>query len=1022
MTKSASTILASASRSAPDAVRPSSPADEGGAAVRVSKWVAMGKVDGKSLVYATGAGAGFFLLATLCLALSRFDAALASLWLPNAAAVAVLLLARLRNEIPMLIAIGVGSIAANFASGNSLYLSLIFTSANLTEIVLVPLLVRRTCGGLPDMTDLADLGRFLQYGGVVGPLVSASIAAIALAPGTQSPLTEMFAWFLADSMGMILIVPALLLIADAVRSGALQNREGLVARAGLILGGLCAIALVTGQGSYPLLFLAPPVTLLMAFRLGGLGTALFVPALAGVSAYMTYLGYGPIVQNHTSDISKIFVLQTFVAANFLTGLPIVAILAGRERLTEQMRSSQAELSLLADNVTDAVIKLDNDGVVTYVSPSVREVLDRDPEEMIGSSVIRRTHEDATDRIVATLDRLRNGECEKERVTYRRLLDAEDGTPVFIEADCATAHDPSTGERLGFIVSARDVTDRVELELLLTRARRTAENAARAKSEFLANMSHEIRTPMNGVLGFAELILQDDLDEEHRRHTEMIVQSGRSMMLLLNDILDLSKIEAGQIAIDEAPVDLHATLEECAALHRVSAERKGLELEFACIGGNDGAWLITDALRVRQIVLNLVGNAVKFTDNGRVAVHYRADEEQVTVMVSDSGIGISPSRIDTIFAPFTQGESDTARRFGGTGLGLTISRQLAELLGGWIDVESELGEGATFTLTLPANYTEPKEPAHAETQAIKPADLPQAASVLLVEDHDVNRLLGTEMLERCGQSVAIAHDGNEAIAMVIDSVMRGRPFDLVLMDIQMPGCDGYAATRAIRAEGIGPETMPIVALTANAFPEDIAAAKEAGMQAHLAKPLVFADLARALQRWLPVRIVEAKHEAGEDDSPALNGEVQPPPPHRSARQEPVSAQYSGSDAHMNDGARASPRPAPSETSQGRQSATHSPALLARWTERRTEAIEAVRTALEDGALGSRAGDAGDELAGLVHKLAGTAAMFGEAELGDQAAAFERALRMKLAPEVQEALAFELLSAADNPTDRRSASGG
>jgi CheY-like chemotaxis protein/HPt (histidine-containing phosphotransfer) domain-containing protein len=302
--------------------------------------------------------------------------------------------------------------------------------------------------------------------------------------------------------------------------------------------------------------------------------------------------------------------------------------------------------------------------------------------------------------------------------------------------------------------------------------------------------------------------------------------------------------------------------------------------------------------------------------------------------------------------------------------------------------------------------------------IAPADLPQSSRILLVEDHDVNRLLGTEMLERCGQEVSIAQDGNEAIAMVIDSMVRAKPFDLVFMDIQMPGCDGYAATRAIRGEGIEAETLPIIALTANAFPEDIAAAREAGMQGHLAKPLVFADLARTLQRWLPTRIIEAPAtivggQAADEtrrDEDAGGAAAGSDPVTEAAR-----AQRDGEAATSppnGDMANAPMSPAPFIPPQ-----SHSPALLARWNARRTEAIEAVRAALEDGVLAENGGtaEARDELARLVHKLAGTAAMFGEAKLGEQAAAFEHALRMKLPADARETLAFALLAMAHGPEE-------
>jgi CheY-like chemotaxis protein/anti-sigma regulatory factor (Ser/Thr protein kinase)/HPt (histidine-containing phosphotransfer) domain-containing protein len=383
-------------------------------------------------------------------------------------------------------------------------------------------------------------------------------------------------------------------------------------------------------------------------------------------------------------------------------------------------------------------------------------------------------------------------------------------------------------------------------------------------------------------------------------------------------------------------------------------------------------VLTDGLRLRQIVLNLIGNAVKFTQDGHIRLSYRVTPDEVCIAVSDSGIGINPARLETIFEPFTQGEADTDRRFGGTGLGLSISRQLARLLGGRVEVESTPGIGSCFTLKLPATLVAPELPLLPPEPNL-PLDLPKSSRILLAEDHDINRLLVTEMLERCGQDVAVAQDGHEAIAMVIESIMRGRPFDLVLMDVQMPGCDGYTAARAIRTEGIGPGLLPIIALTANAFPEDIAAARAAGMQAHLAKPVVLADLARALQRWLPTRIVEANALAA---SPAARDRV--------------------------------------------SALAMSPRLVARWQERRHEAVEAVRSALSHGTATTAPDPAAsrEQLIILVHKLAGTAALFGEPDLGDCAAALERALTQGASNASLAALANELLMLADGLACARS----
>ncbi|MCL9982452.1 MAG: ATP-binding protein [Erythrobacter sp.] len=946
--------------------------------------IASGPIDRPTLIASLLGGGGYLLFACASLLLARAGDTVTPVWLPNALAVVLLLRARLRNECLFFGLVFLASLAANGVAQLPWLMALAFSLANVAEIAVVLALTRSADSGQADMTRLAHLARFVWAGGLVGPLVSGLMVAPLMGNDLASVREGVVTWFLTDSMAMLLIVPAGLLMIDRLRGARSPAAARPLESTALLIGGMTCALLVFSQTQYPLIFLIQPITLLHAFRLGSLGTAVHVTGVALVAGAMSLAGIGPIAAVSAEGIAQLHLLQAFIAANFLTGLPVAAILAGRDRMMTQLETAKRQLDLLADNITDAVLRYDLDGICTYASTSVREVLGVPPETFIGKPVTARLHADARDRAVLALRRLLDGTSDKERVTYRRFQDNPDGTPVFLEADCAIIRNPETGLREGVVVAARDVTERVELELLLTRARRHAENAARAKSEFLANMSHEIRTPMNGVLGFAELLLQGELDHQQQRYAEMIVQSGRSMMMLLNDVLDLSKIESGQFSIDDAPVDLHATLSECAALHRLAAEKKGLTLTFACECDDapdcrlddeqTRPWVMTDGLRLRQIMLNLLGNAVKFTEAGTIRLTWRVRAQEVRIVVEDTGIGISAGRLDTIFQPFIQGESDIARRFGGTGLGLSISRQLAGLLGGRIEVESTPGEGSRFTLLLPARLAAPLAEA-AEEAPVQPADLPRASRILLVEDHDINRTLVSEMLERCGQEVAIAHDGNEAIAMVIDATMRGRLYDLVLMDVQMPGCDGYAATRAIRAEGIGPDLLPVIALTANAYPEDIAAARAAGMQGHLAKPIALAQLVRALQRWLPTRIVEAP--------PAMSGPV--------------------------------------ALASGPAGAPLSPRLVARWEARRHEAVEAVRAALRDGTLAAprvataASGPApAEQVALLLHKLAGTAAMFGEADLGDSAAALERALAMEHGAETCIALARELLALADRPS--------
>ncbi len=928
----------------------------------------------------------FACLASLCIAATRFDEPIATIWIPNAVIAAILLHSGHDQRNPMVApAIFIGSLLANWAFAFPTHHAVLFALANTIEIMITVSLTRRLCGGRPDVERLAHLGWFALAACGIASAVSSTVAMFAISVGGPIALDSWLGWYLSDALGMIILVPLILLMFDAVQSRKEVIVHTRVEQAGLLVAGALIAVLFFSQSSYPLMFLITPIVLVHAFRTGALGSALFVLFVAAIATMMTWLGYGPIAASLDAPEKKFFVLQAFMAANFLTGVPVASILTGREKIKQQLEDNQHQLAILAGNATDAILRYNMDERCTYVSPSVTEVLGADPEEFLGKKPTERMHPEACDAIATAQRNLLTGESDKERFTYRRLLDDANGRPVYLEANCSLIRNPASGEPSSIIVSSRDVTERVELEKLLRTAREEAEEAARTKSEFLANMSHEIRTPMNGVLGFAELMLHNPLEPEQRRQVELIVQSGRSMMLLLNDILDLSKIEAGQIEIDHQAVSLVHLMRECAQLHRPTADKKGLTLN---VGGLDEpVRVISDGQRLRQILLNLIGNAVKFTDQGSVSINCSIDDELVRISVEDTGIGIDGERVKQIFRPFAQADRNTARRYGGTGLGLSISNQLANLLDGYIDVESELGIGSRFTLTFPFVEAEPTQTQKISSTpdfepitqpSLNPALLPPASHILLVEDHDINRLLVQTMLERCGQRVSCAHNGNQAIAKVLEAQLHGEPYDLVLMDIQMPECDGYSATRAIRAEGIRAEDLPILALSANAFPEDIAASRKAGMQAHIAKPIIFANLVKNLQRWLPVRIID--EHAANDDPPAM-----------------TNAPVSEREQLARDFNRVleAPEHIPSH------------ALQIQWQNRRREALDAIGNALRGGEL---TGTLGDDLANLVHKLAGTAGIFGEDELGERAAAFERALRSGVDLEVREKLARDLLDAA------------
>nr|WP_247712977.1 ATP-binding protein [Qipengyuania intermedia] len=916
--------------------------------------------DRKSLITGLVGFAGFALLAFLSIELTRGDGRIAVVWLPNALAVAALLRLKVRHERTVVAALFAGNTCANLFVGDALATAIMLSIANMVEIVIALYLVRRLASAHPTMDDTSDLLWFVLGAGLIAPLASATVASLALAGGNGTSLSGVLQWAASDALSMVIIAPAVLVLWDALASPRWLTRRETGEWLVLTLLGTSITLMVFAQTSYPLLFLIPPIIICHAFRLGALGTAFSVMKVATIAILATQWGTGPINLLPMPLHAQLLVLEAFVASSVLVGFPVAAILSTRKRLTDEMVAGRKQLALLTENITDAILRYDLHGVCTYASPSVARVLGAPPADFVGMTTAERVHPEARNVIARTEERLLSGKSRSERFTYRRFLDGPEGEPVYIEADCAIAYDHATGEREGIVVSARDVTERVELEGKLKRAMRHAENAARAKAQFLANMSHEIRTPMNGVLGFADLLARMELDPEAERYAELIARSGRSMMMLLNDILDISKIESGQLVINYETFDLPRLVEDCAGLYMSGAKEKGIKLGVSCPPALP-RHIQSDPLRLRQILLNLIGNAVKFTESGAVTVSVLQEEGRLAIAVEDSGIGIDPKRFEHIFDPFIQEEASTTRRFGGTGLGLSISRQLAELLGGDLTVDSMPGIGSRFMLRIPLQEVD-LDGMTDETQERRAANRlapPPSASVLLAEDHDVNRMLVSAMLEQLGQRVTVAHDGAEAVKMTLDAAQSDAPFDLVLMDIQMPGCDGYSATRTIRKNGVPSSQLPIIALTANAFPEDIAAAQEAGMQAHLAKPLVFEELTAALARWLPVRIVA--------DDPGLR----PPRP----KAEPVRK--------------------------------HSAELLERWSERRTEALAAVSAAVEHNKL---EGVHIEELARTVHKLAGTAGMFGEETLGEKAAALERALRSGVEPVVRRRLAEDLLATA------------
>jgi signal transduction histidine kinase/CheY-like chemotaxis protein len=451
----------------------------------------------------------------------------------------------------------------------------------------------------------------------------------------------------------------------------------------------------------------------------------------------------------------------------------------------------------------------------------------------------------------------------------------DGKEVWVEGAIRYMTTPD-GRPQRMVGAIRNITSRMADERAILAARDEAEASNRAKSTFLATMSHEIRTPLNGVLGMAQAMEADTLSPAQKERLRVVRQSGETLLAILNDVLDLSKIEAAKLELDAAEFEINELARGAYAAFTAIANKKGLSFSLTVEPAAEGVYL-GDSVRLRQILYNLVSNAVKFTERGEVRVHVDRVGEELRLCVSDTGIGIAPEPLSRLFSKFEQADASTTRRYGGTGLGLAICRELAQLMGGAIRAESREGVGSSFFVRLPLPRVAAARPTLPAAPPPPPATAPQQASlrILAAEDNEINRLVLQTLLQQVGVSPTLVNDGAAAVA-----AWSAEHWDLVLMDIQMPNLDGPAACRMIRdmEANTGRPRTPIVALTANAMTHQVAEYLAAGMDAFVPKPIEVGALFAAMEAVLAT--TPAGPGADPGDTPRGVGEAARPDPHPS----------------------------------------------------------------------------------------------------------------------------------------------
>lgn len=532
------------------------------------------------------------------------------------------------------------------------------------------------------------------------------------------------------------------------------------------------------------------------------------------------------------------------------------------------------LSQMSDYTTDLIIitepfsyEIGKFPKIVYVNKSFTTITGYDVEESVGKSpdflIGEKTNLNAIERLHIAID-------EKRPTSVEILNYSKEGHEYWLEINLNPIFDKESAKCVYFLAAGRDITERKNAESELMKAIEKAEAGTKAKSEFLANMSHELRTPMNGILGLAEILQGLELNDDVRECVDAIHSSGQNLLSILNDILDLSKIEAQELEIETYPFKPLDTLKNIRDITALSASRKGLRYEISS-SIDVPEWLMGDGKRIQQIIFNLVGNAIKFTEKGGVTVaidwaESAAATHSLTIQVQDTGIGIPDEFQKSLFNKFSQADTSISRKFGGTGLGLAITKYLVEMMGGNISFTSKVNHGTLFSVTIPIEEAPHQDIRQTEIKVINEnaltgIDLTNIRA-LIVEDHPINQMLATKWLKKLGiKHIDSALNGFDSITL-----LRNNVYDFVLMDCQMPELDGYETTSLVRdMEKQMNRRTPIIAMTANAMLGEREKCLQAGMDDYLSKPLNFGQFQSCIAQWIGAQAGESTEEAAEASS-------------------------------------------------------------------------------------------------------------------------------------------------------------